>query len=377
MKPFFKRYKRRSIEVDPFFASASAEWGEADSEDWFNYLRRLVALELSGEPDKNLLVFGDLSHSFDGDHLDVVFVPNEGNPDEVAAELMSTGRLEDGIALAEHLVRTQEPHPMRLYNLGLAYSELRRYDEAAIRLGKAVELDPEHSDAWLALATAYYRLGNTPAVEATLRKAVDADPQNARALHTLAVTLFEFGKRAEALDVFRQYLATEPRGLREYLAFAILVADMGSEAAPSDREAALGYIQRVIAQAPDSDLSHAAKDARSRIQSSTRRQQHGETPAQLRMDVIESLELAISIFATLTEDQKNAVVLEAAEIAQHGISVSEVHYDVRALRCDCTGMQLMALLFVGLKEVAPDTDSGIDFGPEYAHLVPGKNQAAS
>jgi len=45
-----------------------------------------------------------------------------------------------------------------LYNLGICYSELGHYDDAIIRLKRAVQRGPGHAHAWVGIGNAYYRI---------------------------------------------------------------------------------------------------------------------------------------------------------------------------------------------------------------------------
>jgi len=40
-----------------------------------------------------------------------------------------------------------------LYNIGIVYSELGQFDDAIIRLKRAVQLDPGHAHAWVGIGT--------------------------------------------------------------------------------------------------------------------------------------------------------------------------------------------------------------------------------
>lgn len=65
-----------------------------------------------------------------------------------------------------------------LYNLGIAYSELGQYDEAIIRLKRAVQLDPGHAHALFGIGNAHHRMRKPEQALESFEKAVQADPND-------------------------------------------------------------------------------------------------------------------------------------------------------------------------------------------------------
>src|SRR5690606_17083139 len=81
----------------------------------------------------------------DDEEISVVTVPATVDPLDFVMSMLQSGQIKEAIPYLESLARTAPDDVRVLYNLGIAYSELGQYDEAIIRLKKAVRLEPEHA----------------------------------------------------------------------------------------------------------------------------------------------------------------------------------------------------------------------------------------
>lgn len=98
------------------------------------------------------------------------------------------------------------PDPDACYNLGNVLRELGRLDGAIERYRQAIELDPEHSAAWLNLGIALADAGRCEESVTAAKRAVTLDPGNAAALYSLADALDETECASEAGECWRAYL---------------------------------------------------------------------------------------------------------------------------------------------------------------------------
>lgn len=88
------------------------------------------------------------------DEITVRAFPAEASALDFVMPMLRSGRLDEALPYLESLTRSAPANADVLFNLGIVYSELGRYDEAVIRLKRAVELDPAHAHAWVAIGTA-------------------------------------------------------------------------------------------------------------------------------------------------------------------------------------------------------------------------------
>ncbi|MBV8456358.1 MAG: tetratricopeptide repeat protein, partial [Acetobacteraceae bacterium] len=129
---------------------------------------------------------------------------------------ISAGRRAQAREVMEVVVLQDPDNPEFQYYLGnVAFAE-KRYDEAQICYGKAIDLKPD-------LARAYNNLGNTlnwqqkfGDAETVLRKAIDLDPGMVAAHNNLGVSLREQRKYDQAIIVLQKAIDLKPDGSAGY-----------------------------------------------------------------------------------------------------------------------------------------------------------------
>lgn len=92
-----------------------------------------------------------------------------------ADRLIAAGQVEEGIAVfrkAVEAVPTAKNHG----DLGRLLYRLTAFDEAALHLRAAAELDPGNADRWIALANVYYQKVNPGEAWKAERRAREAEP---------------------------------------------------------------------------------------------------------------------------------------------------------------------------------------------------------
>jgi len=124
------------------------------------------------------------------------------------------------------------------YDLGYAYSTLRRPADAKDEFTRAIALDPNMGDAYLNLGITLIPDDPSGAIE-PLRHAVDLLPQNARAKWFLGVALENSGKLPDAIAQFRAARALDGSSVdfSRSLAIALLHSGRPAEAETEFRAA--------------------------------------------------------------------------------------------------------------------------------------------
>jgi Flp pilus assembly protein TadD len=112
--------------------------------------------------------------------------------------------IREAVPFLEALAKQKPDDVGVLYNLGIAYSELGQYDEAIIRLKRAVQLNPEHAHAWTGIGVAYQRRGMPEQALEPFRRAVEASPTDGYSLRNLGAALLSRGHQEEALSYRRR-----------------------------------------------------------------------------------------------------------------------------------------------------------------------------
>jgi protein O-GlcNAc transferase len=130
---------------------------------------------------------------------------------------MARGLASEAVLAYAQALRIKPDHGRAMGNLALAYSSLgvalteqRNYDEAAVAFGRAVAINPDS-------AQAHYNLGNALKLQGKLAEAATSyahalriDPALAEACSNLGNTLAELGRADEAVAAFNQGLRLRP-----------------------------------------------------------------------------------------------------------------------------------------------------------------------
>jgi tetratricopeptide (TPR) repeat protein len=95
-------------------------------------------------------------------------------------------------------------------NRGNVYSEMGQYDLAIADETKAIELNPEDSEAYNVRAWAHLKSGEVKLALADANKAFAINDKQPDTLHTRGAIYEAMGMQKEAVDHYRQALAIDP-----------------------------------------------------------------------------------------------------------------------------------------------------------------------
>jgi tetratricopeptide (TPR) repeat protein len=109
----------------------------------------------------------------------------------LAVRLMEEGRLDEGIAVAEELLRVDAKFPRASYNLGLLYMKKGMDEPAAAAFERALQVEPGEPGALLNLGYLRDRQGRREEAAAHYLRLVTLLPRHADGWHNLAVVAME------------------------------------------------------------------------------------------------------------------------------------------------------------------------------------------
>lgn len=129
------------------------------------------------------------------------------------------------------------------FNFGNNYTELKKYDQAIKSYQKAIELDPQYSNAYCNLGYVYIILGqlmkiNEPeqyeqekdlyqkAAE-NLNKAIEFDRKNSQAYNNIGIALRKLKRYDEMLDNFQKAIDNNPDNFVAYINRGAILKKMG------------------------------------------------------------------------------------------------------------------------------------------------------
>ncbi len=172
------------------------------------------------------------------------------------------------------------------YLLGLIELKNEQNGKAVLAFSKATRAEPDNTDAWLALADTYEKMGKKDQVKTSLRGAVQADPASFPALKRLSLVLRDSGDYAEAADVLMQAIALRDNDYDVILSAAEVLFNS------KQYNQAAEYARRAVQLLPEDATTQEAdkKDTRSFVLAANIAKQRGKTG-----EAIEFLKSAMAI----------------------------------------------------------------------------------
>lgn len=164
---------------------------------------------------------------------------------------MSTAEVDQIIADAASAVKNNPTDADLQVELGMAYFDAERWNEAMAAFQHALALDPNSASAYNGMGRVYYHTGPPTAAIAAYEKAMSLDPHNIDPAFGLGILYTaKLGDYENAIDAFQRGLAHNPDD-------PLLTAFLGSTYARMGRfDQSLESLQEVIAHQPDNTFAH-------------------------------------------------------------------------------------------------------------------------
>ncbi len=135
---------------------------------------------------------------------------SESATNNLANALLARGYYDEGIRLHQQLLQRDPRYWMSYYNLGTAFYQLHRLDEAERNLFEAAKLQPANPQLFVFLGLVQSKNGHLREAEANLREAIRIWPAGLGAHYLLGTLLAQEGRFPEAAVEFRAELALDP-----------------------------------------------------------------------------------------------------------------------------------------------------------------------
>ena len=169
---------------------------------------------------------------------------------EQGVDFWSKGEHGKAISALQQAIRLNPGDARAHYALGTFYSELRRYQEAAVSLKRAIKLEPDYVAAYVNLGSAYNKLKQYHMGLAAGKQAINLEPDLSIAHVTLGVSYSGMGRHREAEAAYKQAIRTDPDNAQAHLNLGVTYAHQGRL-----RESIREY-QQAIKLKPDYALAH-------------------------------------------------------------------------------------------------------------------------
>lgn len=294
--------------------------------------------------------------------VSVSWLPKAGDAAEQVLEhtltLLRQGDYKSAEPLLRALIARDANHADALLNLGMLLSDQRKLTEAVALIERFLRLVPDSSKGWTALGVAESRTGNAEAAKKALSQALEIDYTNAHALRNLGALLVRESPE-EALPILVQAARLMPQDQAAQYGHAQCLLHLGrtDEADP--------IFVRAIELSPLSDIAELARTARTSIAHQSMRSSVG---GGARPDAVMYCLDALQKFRDLGTTKTGAIVFEIAMLGRSGLDINDPakRYELRSLPGSFSGLQLVSLMYTGMKLVDPSVDAGIDLSKEFA-----------
>lgn len=297
-----------------------------------------------------------------GAALRVTWRPALGSrpPEDAVLGWLRAGEYAAAMLVMEVLLDAEPDNTDLLYNLGMAHSDRGHLPRAIALLEHLADLSPQFANGLVALGVAEVRQGRTDQAVTHLRQALQHDDANPWAHRNLGAALLRQGEVSAALTHLRRATELAPDDPQGWFGLAKAAEDDG------DLETADDAYLKVIELAGFDRMADAAREARSRLAHKTFKERTG-SPQGERMDAVMYCLDALERFDDMGEAIMGQVVTEIALLGSSGLDVNdpERKYQLRNLEGRFSGLQLVSLMYVGMKRLQPAADVGFDLSREY------------
>ncbi len=166
---------------------------------------------------------------------------------EMRSFLAQLYRIQQDVDAIEALLRDEDGAPRDLDSAFLLYQTYADAGDldAAVETARWITGEaPEELRGWIALASAYERLGKPIESEAALRRSLEVDPDNLRVYGHLARSMRQRGDSEGAIEVYRQMLERQPDD------HATLVGLAEAQVGEEDLEGAIETFEQIAERFP-------------------------------------------------------------------------------------------------------------------------------
>ena len=242
-------------------------------------------------------------------------------------------------------------------------SDRMELKEARELLSRAVELDPSHVNAQVALGIAALRDRDTAAARAPLEKAAVLEPRNPFARRTLGQLLLMDDDPAAALPHLKaaaEVAAEDPINLFTY-AQALLASDGDSHVAEAD-----ALFKQSLGLAPVGELAERIKNQQRKLADRVMRANAQGMP---RMDAVEYLISALQAYRALESEGQKQLLAEVVALSQRGLAINDPSQRHTLNRygggSTVSALEAACIYYVGVQLLLPGQDPGLDLDQEY------------
>jgi tetratricopeptide (TPR) repeat protein len=278
-----------------------------------------------------------------------------GNAVKEVISLLKQGAYNTAEPILKGMLIQYPDDPTLLFNYGMLLCDDGRFKDAILMLSKLVEIEPDHQDGWNALGVAHSRAGDEEKAILSLKKSFELNPENGYTARNLGALVAKKSPE-EALPFLKKaaQILSEDQQAQYGAAFCLLRLGRSNEADP--------FLNKAIEIDPYSDIAQLCKEERTKIAQASMRSSSKERP-----DAVMYCLAALKKFKEVGPNQRKTITFEIAMLGQSGLDINNPSkkYGLKSMPGEFTGLQLLAYMHVGLRQMEPTLDTGIDLDKEY------------
>jgi Tfp pilus assembly protein PilF len=295
------------------------------------------------------------------DAIQVSWHPGIGDPRTLlfdhALDHLKKGRYREADPLLQSLHARFPDDEDVLFNYGMMLSDQGRLPDACRLLEHLVELSPNHSHGWTALGVARARRGDKPSALQAFQAALRLDPENPYAMRNAGALLTE-ADPAVALPLFEKAAVRLADDQQTLLGYGRCLLRLGR------KDEADPILRKCIGL---NSLTEQAEQARTALRELAHDTMRSNVGGGLRPDVVMYCLGAMERFRAVGPERAKAITFEIAMLGRNGFDINDPaqKYTLKSLTGTFSGLQLVSMMYTGMKSIAPDQDPGIDLSREY------------
>ena len=273
-----------------------------------------------------------------------------------ALELLNAKEFQEAKSILEDMARSDPNNPEVLYNLGMCYSEIGNFEASIKTLEQGLRRKPDTPNILTALSFSYTNVGRFNEAEAALVRALELEPNNLYAINNLGGLYGKLGKYDLALKIFESGESIYPDDPRLIYGVALSHQKLGNFS-----KADAYYRKLVKREITDAYTELAKTGLREIAQEEFRRK-------GLRPDAVMYCLAALERFSKMTIPEIKKIAFEIGLKGSGGFNTNDPSpkYQLISLPGNFSGLNLVCLMYVGFKIIAPEQDIGFDLSKEYA-----------
>jgi tetratricopeptide (TPR) repeat protein len=265
------------------------------------------------------------------------------------------GQFEEAKDIFEGLVEENPEDSDLLYNLGMCHTELGEPKKAIELLNQSIQYNPLFANAYVALGVAYSKINDLKNAKQYLLKAISLSPDNSYALKNLGGIFGKEGDYIKAVYYLERSYEINPQDPLTVYGLALSYKEL-DEHVKSEKYFKIFVHMDAPESLKDEIKKHLTKIAEKELKSKG-----------IRLDAVFYMLNAMKLFEDKSFQEIQMISSEIGLKGQKGIEINDPSkkYNLNLIEGEFTGLELICIMYVGFKQIAPNIDIGIDLSEEY------------